>query len=222
MLCGPCVCLLLCLVLSNTVLMKSTVQGTVRAKPSYDVSTAPAQSLGELETCQASLMLMMQTELTSLRTKVSRLENSLHNVENATSRAVAFTAKISSDRDRNQQGVSLGHQQTVIFNEAITNVGDAYNTQTGIFTAPVAATFAFFLTLMGVNDSTDIYLDIVKNGVRLDMVFALGSSDLYDQGSTLLTTHLRVGDQVWVRQYRGNAVRGGPWTVFTGYLLHAD
>ncbi|KAK7099468.1 hypothetical protein V1264_003604 [Littorina saxatilis] len=216
--------------------MKSTVQGTVRAKPSYDVSTAPAQSLGELETCQASLMLMMQTELTSLRTKVgslenrvtslrtkvSRLENSLHNVENATSRAVAFTAKISSDRDRNQQGVSLGHQQTVIFNEAITNVGDAYNTQTGIFTAPVAATFAFFLTLMGVNDSTDIYLDIVKNGVRLDMVFALGSSDLYDQGSTLLTTHLRVGDQVWVRQYRGNAVRGGPWTVFTGYLLHAD
>nr|QBA18407.1 type 2 C1q domain-containing protein 6 [Littorina littorea] len=212
--CVPVVCLLLVL-LFQAVLMTREVQGNLRVKRSYDVNTAHPQFLRERPTRQATQMLLMQTKLTSLENRVSALENSQH-------MAVAFTARISLDRDRNQQGLPLGHQQTVIFNEAITNIGDAYNPHNGIFTAPAAGTFAFFLTQMGVRFSGEIYLDIVKNGVTLDRVFAQGSTDSHDQGSTHVTTHLREGDQVWVRQTRGDAVRGDTWTVFTGYLLHAD
>ena len=131
--------------------------------------------------------------------------------------------KISGDQDSTNDGVLLGHHQTVVFNQAITNIGNAYNTDSGIFTAPVAGSYAFFLSQMTPALHNSLFLVITKNGdVILDVVFSEGSSsENYDQGSSLVTTHLVVGDQVWVRQNSGDAVRGGNWTIFSGFLLQA-
>ena len=135
---------------------------------------------------------------------------------------MALSARISGSRDSINDGQSLGFHKTLVFDEALTNIGSAYNTSNGIFTAPVSGSYAFFLSQMAPNGHNSLLLDITKNGVVLDEVFAEGRSDSFDQGSSQVTTHLATGDQVWVRQATGNAVRAGYWTIFTGYLLEAD
>ena len=37
-----------------------------------------------------------------------------------------------------------------------------------------------------------------------------------------VVTELAQGDQVWVRMDGGTSVRGGPYTIFTGYLVEAE
>ena len=71
-----------------------------------------------------------------------------------------------------------------------------YNPSTGIFQAKVAGTYVFCLTQMSTNSHGKTDLAIVQNGHVLDLLWTEGSGDAYDQGSTQVTTHLNVGDQV--------------------------
>ena len=134
---------------------------------------------------------------------------------------VAFSAIFSADDELN--GIPLSTLSTLPFDKTITNVGNAYNTNTGIFTAPVTGVYAFALNMMAPTGLTHGYLSlaIMKQGAILDLVWA-PATHADDQGSTDVTTHLTAGEQVWVRQQAGDAVRGSYWTVFTGYLLHAQ
>ena len=134
--------------------------------------------------------------------------------------SVAFTAVFSTDEG--DDGISLGTHSILQFDRAVTNIGNGYNPQTGIFTAPLTGAYAFSLIVMVPHIHGPLGLDIVKQGVVLDKAWAPNTDDPDDQGSTLVTTHLNAGEQVWVRQYSGDAVRGGYWTVFTGYLLQAE
>ena len=139
---------------------------------------------------------------------------------------MAFTARISAGVDTGYlDGVPLGSHQTVVFDQAVTNVGKAYNPANGTFTAPVPGVYVFFLNIMSPDRSnhSPLTLAITKNGSTvLDLVYAEGFTDADDQGSSQVTVHLATGDQVLVRQNSGNAVRGNFWTVFTGFLLQAD
>ena len=120
--------------------------------------------------------------------------------------------------------MSLGQHQIVQFNQVITNIGNAYDAHSGIFTTPVAGSYAFFLSQMTPNQHSSLYLAIKKNGATtLDRVYSEGSnSENFDQGSGLVTTHLATGDRVWVQQVYGDAVRGSYWTIFSGFLVQAD
>ncbi|KAK7461196.1 hypothetical protein BaRGS_00038755 [Batillaria attramentaria] len=135
------------------------------------------------------------------------------------SSAVAFSARFAGDNHDN--GIALGHQSVLRFDHVITNIGSGYNPRTGIFTAPVAGVYVFFLSFMSVYNQGDVMLVIDKHGEELDTAFA-NAKTKYDQGSTEVTTHLTVGEKLWVRQQLGTAVRGGTWTIFTGYLIHED
>ena len=136
---------------------------------------------------------------------------------------MAFSAHISSSHGRGvDEGMPLGDKQTVIFDNVFTNIGNAYSATNGMFTAPVSGSYAFFLSQMAPNHHGAVWLAIVKNGVVLDLAFAQGNNDSFDQGSSEVTTHLAAGDQVWVRQQAGDAIRTDSWTIFTGYLLQAD
>jgi hypothetical protein len=86
---------------------------------------------------------------------------------------VSFSVRFALSHDvTDREGINLGDQQTLVFDQAVTNVGQAYSLTTGIFTAPAAGTYAFFLTQMASNAHESIYLVIVKNGAILDMIFA--------------------------------------------------
>ncbi|KAK7094625.1 C1q-related factor-like [Littorina saxatilis] len=147
-----------------------------------------------------------QNNITALQTRVATL-----------STAVAFTVRFTFDDALN--GIPLHSTSPMLFDDIVLNTGDGYDPQNGTFTAPVAGTYSFFLTQMGVNGHGGTILAIVQNGTTLDFVYC---KDHEDQGSTQVTSHLVYGEQVWVRQQGGNAVRGSYYTVFTGYLLLAD
>lgn len=134
--------------------------------------------------------------------------------------AVAFTVRFLNDN--NSAGLVLSHQQTLKFDDVITNIGNGYDSQTGLFTAPVSGVYAFFLSAMAVDNSGDLDLVIEKHVVLLDIVYAQGAAGFNDQGSSQVSTHLTAGEQVWVRQETGSRIRGGPWTVYTGYLVQPD
>lgn len=128
--------------------------------------------------------------------------------------SVAVTVRFTSDDI--DYGATTGTNQTLKFDHVITNIGEGYDFLTGIFTAPFAGVYVFYLTAMSTNAIGEIVLAIEKNDTVLGMVFATGSSD---QGSNLLTTELDTGECVWVRQQYGDAVRGETWTAFTGFLI---
>ena len=115
----------------------------------------------------------------------------------------------------------MSTHSVLTFDHIITNLGSGYSPQTGIFTAPHAGTYCFSVNFMSVNGQGHTYVAIDKHGTLLDYAFANGHDD-YDQGSAEVVVHLAKGEQVWARQESGHAVRGGLFTVFTGYLVQAD
>ena len=131
---------------------------------------------------------------------------------------MAFTVHFANSPVNN-----IGDKGVFKFDTVITNVGQGYDTHTGIFTAPVPGTYLFFLNLMSSNDHGSIWAAIDKHGEMIGSVWAGGSGDHDDQGSSLVTTHMNAGDQVWVRQNAGSsAVQGAFWTVFSGSLIQVD
>ena len=129
--------------------------------------------------------------------------------------SVVFTAMFSTDDSNN--GVTLSTHSTLQFDRAITN-----NPHAGVFTAPLTGVYAFSLIVMVPHAHGPLRLSIMKEGATLDRVFVRDTDNPDDRGSTLVTTQLAAVEQVWVQQYRGEAVRGGYYTVFTGYLLKAE
>ena len=109
---------------------------------------------------------------------------------------MAFTVRFPADDSRYGMAVGRG----------ALNTGNGFDPKTGIFTAPVAGTYVFFLTQMGpVYTRGPVTLAIVKRGGVLDLVYCHGYED---QGSGRVTAYLRAGQQVWVRRVSGKAVRG--------------
>nr|KAG5693441.1 hypothetical protein BaRGS_022328 [Batillaria attramentaria] len=128
---------------------------------------------------------------------------------------VAFTVRFHDDDYH--VGIGLSKNAVLKFDTIITNIGNAYDKTTGMFTAPLAGTYTFFLSQMSVNSHSVLYLAIVKHGVVLDLVYAEGVARALQ-----VTTHMAAGEQVWVRQNSGDAVRGSWYTIFSGFLVQAD
>ena len=121
--------------------------------------------------------------------------------------SVVFTAVFSTDDSNN--GVTLSTRSTLQFDRAITNIGNGYNPHAGVFTAPLTGVYAFSLIVMVPHAHGPLRLSIMKEGATLDRVFVRDTDNPDDRGSALVTTQLAAGEQVWVQQYRGDAVRGG-------------
>ena len=128
---------------------------------------------------------------------------------------VAFSVHFVADPVSN-----IGLHAILKFNSVAFNAGAGYDPHTGLFTAPASGVYAFYLTMMSTGtDSAELRL--VKEGTPLD--YAHANSDLFDQGTLLATTHLNAGQKVWVEHHVGTTtIKGGHWTVFTGFLLHTD
>jgi hypothetical protein len=143
----------------------------------------------------------------------NRLLNMFISERSAAQDVVAFTARLSPYM------TTLGTNQAILFNNVLTNIGNAYHLHGGIFTTPVAGVYVFFVTIMS-NPSKVLSVAIVKNDS--DICKAYGALN-EGSGSCLTTVHLAVGDDVWVKHTSyGDEIEGMNWSSFSGILIHAD
>ena len=122
---------------------------------------------------------------------------------------VAFTACKSKD-------VHLGDKQAVLYDRVVTNIGGAYESRDGHFSASIAGLYTF--TFTGMTYNTDAgYLNLVKNGVFLTQTYT--NTGFADSSSQTAHVHLDVGDRVWVENggSSGQHLHSG-YNCFSGIL----
>ncbi|XP_045169900.1 collagen alpha-1(X) chain-like [Mercenaria mercenaria] len=132
---------------------------------------------------------------------------------------VAFTAVISPSDLTN-----LNAGQPIIFDRTITNMANAYDTSSGIFTAPIRGVYIFNMGIM-VEPGENEYLQFVKDGAHVMYNYIHASGGLDDVSSSrTVVMELENGNQVWIRTTKsathgsGN-LHGNEFSTFSGWLL---
>ena len=153
-----------------------------------------------------------EEKVRTLTEKLNRLEK-LHSVN------VAFTAVIS------KEGLTgLGPGEILIFDKVITNLGNGYHGNSGIFEAPVSGLYVFNMDIM-VRGGQRQYTQFVVNGRHLMSNYAKATeAKHYASSSRTLTISLTTGDKVWIQtpnapSHGDGVVHGNGFSTFSGWLL---
>ncbi|KAI8500952.1 positive regulation of adiponectin secretion [Branchiostoma belcheri] len=119
-------------------------------------------------------------------------------------------------------------QDTVVtYDVVLTNVGGAYNRETGKFVTEVGGVYFFTFTGMTRNVARkDYFLRLMKNGEKMVGLYEINGSQAHHQSSSnSAILQLQPGDEVYV------LLRSGSYSLysnehryltFSGYLIHAD
>ena len=114
--------------------------------------------------------------------------------------------------------VHLGANQDIAFDNAVTNIGNAYNPHHGVFIAPVAGVYVFTVTLRRDGDRT--YAHVMKNNqILAKLDFPLHG----DQVSQTVILDLNKGDDVAVQNTSTDRTfTADRYSTFSGFLLYGN
>ena len=133
---------------------------------------------------------------------------------------IAFHAKTGP----HQQNLNIN--QTFLFHDVTQNIGNGYNSNSGIFICPMEGLYSFSMTILSFRLKT-IETELVLNGQNILRVYS-GSSDanVYNAGTNTVLVKLNLGDQIWPRVYNNPgqnhdniAIHGYGWSTLTGVLV---
>ncbi|CAC5422858.1 C1QL [Mytilus coruscus] len=130
---------------------------------------------------------------------------------------VAFMAKNSGSLK------NIPTKSVVVYNIAVTNLGNGYDTSTGIFTAPSNGVYIFSWTVL-CERSKHFFTYLALNGNLIARNFA-GARNVteYSSGSQNVVLEIKKDDKVSVRimdGYTGLYMHGESWSTFSGYKLY--
>ncbi|XP_048036488.1 complement C1q-like protein 4 [Megalobrama amblycephala] len=170
--------------------------------------------LKELGDTDNQLLKTLETRLTNSEAQIEKLQK-----ENRDKPKVAFSAALGS----NDFFGPVNADTTLIYKKIYSNVGDAYNKSTGIFTAPVRGVYYFsFFYHCGVSNPT--LLALYRNGKQETLTKHHKSDGPTENGGNALTLHLEKGDRVYMVLKKYSWI----WddvsenvTVFSGFLINA-
>jgi hypothetical protein len=129
-----------------------------------------------------------------------------------TSVKAAFTAGFTSDS-------STSSEKMMVFPSVISNIGGGYNPNTGIFAAPNAGLYVFYVSGVEYDDKY-LRLDIVLNGASKVRSIA-ASEGRFQTGTNMAVLNLQQGDRVWVKRTQGTGHYSQvvPVTTFSGFQI---
>ncbi|KAK3104977.1 hypothetical protein FSP39_014499, partial [Pinctada imbricata] len=126
-------------------------------------------------------------------------------------RSYAFSVSTSSDLYSFQN-------KKIVYDKVITNIGGAYNSNTGIFTCPSPGTYVFTWSTMSISSSRACYAYIYHNGNQLLESYSVeANGGYYEVASNTIVLTLTVGDHVWIQTATGTHCYGYPYTAFSGW-----
>ncbi|CAC5380241.1 unnamed protein product [Mytilus coruscus] len=133
---------------------------------------------------------------------------------------IAFTASLSKT-------ITLGSGQAIVYDTIMMNYGNAYNNNSGHFTAPVSGIYlasAGIVAEPGKRVAIDLFLN--SKFMYVTMYVDARSIRPYAYSSKTFPIFLRQGDNIWFQGrlgYEGSSVYGFPnylHTYFAGVLLN--
>ncbi|XP_057690155.1 heavy metal-binding protein HIP-like [Corythoichthys intestinalis] len=168
----------------------------------------------EMKSLQAS-MAKLRVENTELKERMESTETELKKMRSAPK--VAFAASLGGNGlQKNTSGM-----KKLLFKEVLTNVGEAYNSETGEFTAPVRGVYYVRFTA---NAPTDFPMSAVlyKNGAQIKLIAheqtSGEGSDTASNGAALL---LEQGDKLSLYLWHNTQIwdNSNHHSTFSGFLL---
>ncbi|XP_060575872.1 uncharacterized protein LOC132733278 isoform X2 [Ruditapes philippinarum] len=112
-----------------------------------------------------------------------------------------------------------GTNQTIVFDDVITNLGNAYSKFAGDFRAPVGGTYVFSVTLMAYAANSAHYR-FVKNGITVGNIYVGGKEGPYATSAMTTVLDLQQGDDVSIQNIDSDKnLHGYAYSVFSGFLL---
>ena len=123
---------------------------------------------------------------------------------------------------------SPGSGDTIIFPDILLNLGEAYNSDTGVFTAPYGGIYLFTIQLC-MDNGLRIEYGLVVDGVYMDIARYgdnYGGVSCHKLTKTLL---LQTGNKAWIkvitRRSSGQILYHNDahyWTSLSGALIHTN
>uniref|UniRef100_A0A3B5QEI3 C1q domain-containing protein n=1 Tax=Xiphophorus maculatus TaxID=8083 RepID=A0A3B5QEI3_XIPMA len=109
---------------------------------------------------------------------------------------------------------------TLIFKRVVTNIGNAYNPDTGLFTAPVRGVYHFEFHIYGHGSPNPTSAVLIKNGEQICTSYTSqpAGAQKASNGVSLL---LEIGNVVYLRMWANSWVHDNQnrHTTFSGHLL---
>lgn len=126
---------------------------------------------------------------------------------------VAVKARLSGD-------VTLKVHQRLVYDLIVSNEGNAYDPQSGIFRAPVNATYIVSITACATNKEW-FALNIIKDGKEIIGQLRVGDDEYKACNAEMTSTYLTTGSIIWVERYAGYELQKTTyWNSFTVALVH--
>ena len=86
----------------------------------------------------------------------------------------------------------LGLHQNIVFEDVVTNIGNAYDNQHGVFNAPVSGLYIFTTSLMS-DHSIEYWAEIVVNGKVIVRLNERGTDDRHGSAAQTIIIALKKG-----------------------------
>ncbi|XP_077366891.1 complement C1q tumor necrosis factor-related protein 3-like [Festucalex cinctus] len=151
--------------------------------------------------------------LYQLGARVDKLER---DAAEAAKAPVSFAAALVTTSDWTHQG-PFDTETNLVFKNVITNVGNGYDSNTGIFTAPVRGLY-FILFNGNVGNSGTLNAAVMKNGINMFAIY--DSQGTFSSATNGMPLILEQGDKLWVTMWANKSVFDqSRLSTFSGYLI---
>ncbi|XP_062374763.1 uncharacterized protein LOC134062677 [Sardina pilchardus] len=170
---------------------------------------------------QQTEMVNLKTDNAAQQTEMTRLASTETEVVNL-KKEITDQPKVAFSVGLTDSGlIEAGNtERNLVFTKIFTNVGQAYSSVTGFFTAPVKGVYYFRFNVMDNSPSGFMNIMMYKNGERL-MFLGEDPRGYQTYLSSGLTLQLEVGDVVNLRLKSYNSLydNANNHNIFSGFLL---
>uniref|UniRef100_UPI003AABB66A cerebellin-3-like n=1 Tax=Centroberyx gerrardi TaxID=166262 RepID=UPI003AABB66A len=159
--------------------------------------------------------------VSSLGERVTDTEREVEELQTQTPdiRKVAFSTALT---DEGLVG-NFGEEITLIYSKVFTNTGQAYNSTTGVFTAPVGGVYYFRFTAVGYYTTSWTGVKLYRNDTYLmwNAERPTDNEDTHTYISNALVLELQPGDAVYMNLPAGQMIYDdqNSFSTFSGFLL---